>query len=261
MFSTQSLTSQSPNITHHQIPFKNVIMKHSEYDKVPILEIVDGNNKKKSPMIIDQYIPMLRYIGKLDGKLYPTHDPLLALQVDVIMNWVEDIVSHINTALGPTRRPKGGAFYNQVDDGSPSAWTTEEVAVLRQQMTMDDCTMSKPDGCGRKNIAYILHKLESHLSEVSTSSCIVGERVTIADLCVYQLVSWFTMEGGVLDGIVDTVEFGRSYPRLLDLKTTVESIEPIRDFRTMYGGSTAGGAKSNDFDYNPPRRNVVLSFA
>jgi glutathione S-transferase len=195
---------------------------------LPILNIaVEG-----STIVVDQSVAILRYIGKLDGKLYPTNDPLLALHIDRMMDVAEDIASLISMTLVPIRGPVALCL---AEEGSPT-WTPEEVVAIRKRMM--DSTKA-----GKKNIAFLLHKLEDHLAHVSTSGYLVGGTVTIADLRVHQLVSWFA--SGILDGI-DATEFMTSYPKLIALKDLVEALEPVQAYRSKYGGDSY-----DDFDYTP----------
>jgi glutathione S-transferase len=196
---------------------------------LPILDIVDCSSTSNSkPVVVDQSIAILRYIGKLNGTLYPTDDSLRALQVDRMIDLAEDANTLISMTLVPIRGPVALCL---VEEGSPS-WTAEEVVAIRKRM-MDP-------QAGRKNVAFFLQKIEDQL-KASTSGYLVGDTVTIADLRVHQLVEWFA--SGVLDG-VDAAEFVRSYPELIALKDKVEALPLVRSFRNKYG-------YTYDFEYTP----------
>lgn len=193
-----------------------------------VLPDLDIAGDKKEPIVVDQSAAILRYIGKLDGALYPRDDPLQALQVDRMVDLAEDANSLISMTL------RGPVALGLVDRDSPS-WTKEEILAIRRRM------MTRNSNGATKNVAFFLQKFEAQLAK-STSGYLVGDNVSIADLRVHQLVSWFA--SGILDGI-DAAAFADSYPNLIALKDKVEAIPSVAAFRKKYG------TKYEDFDYAP----------
>eukprot|EP00300_Choanocystis_sp_HF-7_P043232 c9831_g1_i2.p2 GENE.c9831_g1_i2~~c9831_g1_i2.p2 ORF type:complete len:142 (+),score=31.64 c9831_g1_i2:254-679(+) len=105
---------------------------------------------------------ILRYAGKLAG-LYP-EDPLAALRVDSVLDTIEDA----NNLLGPTMR-----------------LPAEEKLAARKRLAEEVLP---------KFFAF----LESHINR-SANGFVAGDALTIADLRLFGLTSWFSK--GVLDGI------------------------------------------------------------
>jgi glutathione S-transferase len=199
---------------------------------LPVLDIIidDISEKESKKMVMDQSIAILRYVGRMDGSLYPVDDPLLALQVDRIIDLAEDVNSLISLTV------RGPVALGLVDEES-GPWSKEQVLAIRRRM-MDRSNNT----AANKNVAFLLQKFEDQLA-TSTSGYLVGGKVTIADLRVHQLVSWFS--SGILDGIgVDS--FVESYPKLIALKDRVEAIPSVAAFRKKHGTF-----KYADFDYFP----------
>ena len=69
----------------------------------------------------------------------------------------------------------------------------------------------------------------------------MGDKPTIADLRVHQVIQWFT--SGVLDGIPETCL--DDFPSLKALYDAIEALPQVVDFRTKHGH------KYTDFDYTP----------
>lgn len=137
-----------------------------------------------SPARIAQSNAILRYAGKLAG-LYPS-DPLEALRVDELLDFVEDI----NQALSPSMREpdveKKLAMRKAIVDESIPSWA---------------------------------RALEARLAANSDPTHFVGDKLTIADLKVLygldQLVS------GHLDGVPKTVL--DAYPKLQAWRASVRA--------------------------------------
>jgi len=213
------------------LPFTNKVVEFAEFSELkaslpcgqlPVLEISeDGDSKDdKKKTYYDQSNAILRYVGKVGG-LYPS-DMAQALEVDAVIDVVEEAGKFIGfSMMGPK-----GVFLTE------ATLSKEEVLEMRKKI-MDP---SIP-----KNTAFFLSVLEKRLDE-NKSGWFVGDKVTIADLRVHQLVAWLT--SGILDGI-PTDCLDSSYPLLKANYERVEALPAIAAFRAKYGN------KYKTFDYTP----------
>ncbi|KAJ3273292.1 hypothetical protein HDV01_004650 [Terramyces sp. JEL0728] len=123
-----------------------------------------------------QSVSILRYIGKI-GNLYP-EDPLLALKVDAIVDFTEDI------------RNVAAPSFKETDDAK---------------------RLAMREGYVQNEFPKMFGALESY---VESDQFCVGNSTTVADIAVSYLVSMMTV--GFLSGVPKTVLDG--YPKLLGIK-------------------------------------------
>lgn len=111
-----------------------------------------------------QSLAIIRFVGKKSG-LYPKDD-FEAAKVDAIMDHCSDITN----LLTPSLREK------------------DEARKLEMRAALAEETL--PDA---------LAKLERLLKANGNTKYFVGKSLTVADLCVWRLIGWFT--SGAMDGI------------------------------------------------------------
>ena len=86
------------------------------FGSLPAMTVIDGDNKASSYAQSDA---MLRYCGKLAG-LYPTSDHLNAMQIDMVVGALEDVVIDIfkdNSLEGRTKFTTEGIpkYFNPIE--------------------------------------------------------------------------------------------------------------------------------------------------
>lgn len=185
--------------------------------QLPVMEIDDGTKSQ----IVDQSNAILRYVGKLAGS-YPS-DPMEALEVDAIIDTCEEA----NKFIGFSMHGPKSMFYGE------DSLTDQEKLDIRKKI-MDP---SIP-----KNTAFFLSILEKKLDQNNTTGWFVGDKPTIADFRVHQIVAWLL--AGILDGIPTTCM--DAYPLLKAHHDKIEALPAVTAFRKEHGKKY-----SADFHYKP----------
>ncbi|KAJ3314679.1 hypothetical protein HDV04_005685 [Boothiomyces sp. JEL0838] len=160
-----------------KIPFEDERLSKEQFEErkeaFPFLQLpcltVDGQ-------IYCQSVSILRYIGKI-GKLYP-EDPLLALKVDSIIDYTEEI----RDVMAPS--------FKEEDEAKRIA--------MREGYVQND-------------FPRMFARLEKY---VDSDEFCVGTTTTIADIAVSYLVTMMTI--GFIGGVPKNVLDG--YPKLLGIK-------------------------------------------
>jgi prostaglandin-H2 D-isomerase / glutathione transferase len=208
-----------------KIPFTNKAVSLADWPHVkndiplkqlPTLEI-EGEDGSKTTVV--QSLAILRYFGKLGG-LYP-EDPIEALKVDSMIDTVVDMAVIISASMT-------GAQGMLISD---EPWTEEEVAKIRERIVTNE----------EKGLPFHLGYLENALKS-NKSGWLVGDNVTIADLCMYGYTSYLT--SGVVDHVpVDLLS--KSYPAIFAHGQKINAIPEVvawcENYPKPYG----------TFDYTP----------
>lgn len=133
---------------------------------------------------------ILRFAGRLAG-LYPVNNPVQALKVDEVLDFGEDI----NHLLEPS---------------------------LREQDETKRMAMRKE--LAEQGLPFWLGCFERLLESNGNTGFIVGDRLSIADLKLYWVMTWLT--SGMLDGIPPTLLDG--YPSLMAWRKKVAAARDSR---------------------------------
>jgi len=153
---------------------------------VPVLVI----ETKSGPQCLSQSNAILHFAGHLSG-LYPSQDPLLAVQVDEVLGVSEDI----NCLMEPS---------------------------LDEEDT--DRKMSMRRKLAEETLPYWMGCLNQRLLDNGATGYIVGDDLTVADLKLFWLIDWLTM--GILDGIPTTLIDG--YEQLLAWRRNIAAVRETR---------------------------------
>jgi len=162
--------------------------------QLPILEIDIGDKKK----IVTQGDAILRFFGKKAG-LYP-ECTFQALKVDEFLSVLQDTYG----ALGLTIKGAVKALISDKD------WSNEEKMEIRKRWLENDFS---------KFMSYFEKSLKDN-----ESGYLVGDSVTIADLKLFTMCSWFS--SGVLDGVPNTVL--DDYPSVKALMDKIKDLEGVK---------------------------------
>lgn len=92
-----------------------------------------------------------------------------------------------------------------------------------------------------KGLPFYLSYFEKALDDNKDSNWLVGDSITIADLCLHRITFWISL--GVLDGIPS--DLFHSYPAVKKHHDAIESLPEIVSFREKYP------TPYPDFDYVP----------
>ncbi|KAL7563578.1 hypothetical protein ACA910_006469 [Epithemia clementina (nom. ined.)] len=201
--------------TNQTIEFKNWATVKSQYPlgRVPLLEIEPQEQGGSSKVAIGQSQAILRFVGKL-GNLYPTNDPIKAAQIDSFIDATSDAVAGIELSfLGPVRSLL-----------STEEWSEDEKLAMRKRLVTDQA----------RGLPYYLLYFEQALVNNSIQNAsnywLVGDSITIADLCLHRITSW--IGSGILSGIpADLVD---QYPALKKHYTAIEALPEVLAFRKKY---------------------------
>merc|ERR1712137_95858 len=152
------------------------------YGSMPVLEV---NGKQYA-----QSLAILRYAGKLGGT-YPS-DPLLALQVDMELDAIQDMFNTIR----------------------PTFAMDEEKKMAARKVLAEE-TLPKWFGI-----------FNQHIKDNGSSGYLVGDSVTIADLQLYATINM--LQSGFLDGVPASIF--DPYPELLALKAKIAADEKVKEY-------------------------------
>lgn len=153
---------------------------------VPVMVIETDNGSQ----CVSQSNAILRFAGRLSG-LYPSQDPLLALQVDEVLGVCEDI-----------------------------AWLIEP-SLDEEDL---DRKMSMRRKLAEETLPYWMGCLNQRLLDKSPTGYLAGDDLTVADLKLFWLVDWLTM--GILDGIPAGLIDG--YEALLAWRKNIAAVREAR---------------------------------
>lgn len=170
--------------------FKRNLKDKVPYGQLPILHI-DGEVHSESNAI-------LRYAGKLAG-LYPQVHLQTALRVDSIVDTVEDVVELLERTVS-------------ID--------SEKFRIEAREKLMEK------GGQVHTLITGLNISAEKH-GQYGFS---VGSSLTIADLCIYQMMEW--LNSGLMDGVHFT--YSRQFPYLYEVCANVRVNPAVRDWNLKH---------------------------
>jgi len=153
---------------------------------VPVLVIETDDGAQR----VAQSNAILSFAGRLAG-LYPSQDPLLALQVDQVLGVSEDIACLIEPSLDEEDIDRKTAMRRKLAEETLPYWM----------------------GC-----------LDQLLRDNGSTGYVVGDQLTVADLKLFWLVDWLTM--GILDGIPTSLIDG--YEQLLAWRKNIAAVRETR---------------------------------
>ncbi|CAB9506161.1 S-crystallin [Seminavis robusta] len=229
------------------IPFSNLsagkgdtAYKHmAPLGQLPVLEIEEAHNRR---LIVPQSMAILRYLGHL-GQVYPD-DPMERLLVDSMCDCVGDVLRMIEL----TCRASSRSILEF------KAFTDEECVSMRQRMVEDEA-----NGI-RSFLSFFERELEQNFSRYG--GWIAQNKLTIADLRLYQLLCWLggsfeaCLNGNSLVGIPGDILQG--HPLLELHKERVEEIKEVSQFRSQcphpYESFTSPTGADTGSDGVGPRR-------